>query len=127
MLCTVNSVRLEITDWLKYFCEMVLQAQDYTQSMIDFLIEKGKFYRRFDANLNERQKKVVARIFREGIDGFKGGLSAENYISITGTSRQTASRDLAGMVELKAMIKTGERKGTRYYLNITHESIPKQH
>ena len=37
--------------------------------------------------LNQRQEKVVARMFREGIDGFKGGLSAENYISITGTSR----------------------------------------
>jgi hypothetical protein len=31
-------------------------------------------------------------MFREGIDGFKGGLSAENYISISKTSRATATR-----------------------------------
>jgi hypothetical protein len=37
--------------------------------------------------LNERQAKVIARMFREGVDGFEGGLSAENYISITRVSR----------------------------------------
>jgi Fic family protein len=89
-----NSVRLEVTDWLVYFCEMVLKAQDHTQLMIDFLIEKGKFYSRFDDKLNERQKKVVDRIFQEGVTGFRGGLSAENYISITGTTPSTATRDL---------------------------------
>ena len=117
-----NSLRLEITDWLQYFCEIVLQAQDYTQSMIDFLIKKGKFYHRFQDKLNDRQEKVIQRIFREGIDGFKGGLSAENYIRINRTSRQTASRDLTKLVELGALIKRGEGKGTRYYLNIDHES-----
>jgi len=33
-------------------------------------------------------------MFRQGIDGFKGGLSAENYIGINKTSRATATRDL---------------------------------
>jgi Fic family protein len=48
--------------------------------------------------LNECQEKVLARMFREGIDGFKGGLSAENYIGIAKTSRSTATRDLQGLV-----------------------------
>ena len=116
-----NSRDLEITDWLVYFCEMVLAAQDYTQNLIDFLIEKGKFYTRYDGKLNERQEKVVARMFREGPDGFKGGLSAENYISITGASRATATRDLQNLVELGALVKKGERRYTRYYLYINHE------
>ena len=119
------STGLEITGWLEYFCTMVLKAQDYTQSMIDFLIEKGKFYQRFDDLLNERQEKVVARIFREGVSGFQGGLSAENYISITGTTASTATRDLQKLVELGALFRTGERKGTRYYLNLNHPSVKK--
>ena len=57
-------------------------------------------------------------MFREGIDGFKGGLSADNYINITGTSRATATRDLQDLVEKGAFIRTGERKHTRYWLNI---------
>lgn len=117
-----NSVGLEITDWVVYFSEMVLEAQDHTQSMIDFLIEKGKFYGRFEKLFNERQTKVVERIFREGINGFTGGLSADNYITITGTTASTATRDLQRMVEIGALKKTGERKGTRYFLNINHPS-----
>ena len=62
--------------------------------MIDFLIEKGKFYQRFDDVLNERQKKAIERIFREGISGFKGGLSVENYITITGTTASTVTPEI---------------------------------
>lgn len=113
---------LDIQDWLEYFCQTVLEAQDYTQSMIDFLIEKSKFYDRFEGKLNERQGKVIARMFDEGIEGFKGGLSAENYISISGAARATATRDLQGLVEIGALTKSGERKYTRYYLNIEHDS-----
>ncbi len=118
-----NSTSLEISNWLEYFCAMVMEAQDYTQNMIDFLIEKGKFFRQFEDQLSERQLKVVKRIFREGIEGFKGGLSAENYIRITKTSRQTASRDLAKMVDMGALLKSGTGKGTRYELNVKETSI----
>lgn len=117
-----SSVGLDISKWLIYFCEMVLSAQNHTQSMIDLLIEKGKFYVRFDKHFNERQAKVVERIFRERIGGFKGGLSADNYIAISGTTASTATRDLQKMVKMGALKRTGERKGTRYYLNINHES-----
>ena len=57
-------------------------------------------------------------MFREGPDGFKGGLSAENYISITGTSRATATRDLQDLVEIDALTRTGERRYTRYSLKL---------
>jgi len=114
---------LDIQDWLEYFCQTVLSAQDYTQSMIDFLIEKGKFYDRLSDKLNERQSKVIARMFEEGIEGFKGGLSAENYISITDAPRATTTRDLQALVEIGALKKTGERKHTRYYLHIEHDSV----
>jgi|GEM_PF-4839198 len=50
--------------------------------------------------------------------GFKGDLSAENYISITKASRSTATRDLQDLVDKKALIKTGQLKGTRYRLCI---------
>jgi Fic family protein len=57
-------------------------------------------------------------MFREGIDGFKGGLSAENYISITGTSRATATRDLQNLVEKGALTRIGELRHTRYHLGL---------
>lgn len=117
-----GSVKLEITEWLTYFCQMALKAQEHSQSMIDFLIEKGKFYDEHAKHLNERQQKVIARIFKKGTEGFTGGLSAENYISITGASASTATRDLQRLIELGALHRTGERKSTRYFINIDHES-----
>ena len=54
------------------------------------------------------------RLFQTGPEGFIGGLSAENYIAITRTSRATATRDLQDLVAKGALTRTGERKHTRY-------------
>lgn len=113
-----NNKDNEITDWLIYFAKTILDAQAYTQQTIDFLIKKTKLYNKVRGQLNERQEKILNRIFREGIEGFKGGLSAENYIRITGASRATTSRDLRELVEKGVLIRTGERKSTRYWLNV---------
>jgi Fic family protein len=112
-----GSRSLKIDKWLHYFCQMVLSAQDYTQQKVDFLINKAKFYQQFADRLNKRQAKVIERVFREGVEGFTGGLSAENYISLTRTSRATATRDLQDLVAMGALTKTGDRKQTRYYLS----------
>lgn len=106
----------EITGWLEYFGETILKAQSYSLSLIEFLIAKTKLYDRLRGQLNERQEKVIARLFKAGLEGFKGGLSAENYIAITDTSRPTATRDLADLVEKGALIRTGERRYARYWL-----------
>lgn len=108
----------EITDWLTYFAQTVLNAQTHSLALIDFLLAKVKFYDRFRDQMNERQARVIARMFREGLDGFKGGLSAANYITITGTSRATATRDLHELVAMGALTQTGMLKSTRYQLVI---------
>jgi Fic family protein len=118
-----NNKDMEITDWLVYFAETVLNAQNQSLRMIDFLIEKTKLYDRVRGQLNRRQEKVIERMFREGLEGFKGGLSAENYLSITRTSRATATRDLTSLVEKGVFTKTGVLKGTRYHLNIKSRQI----
>ena len=87
-----------------------------TLTRVAFFIAKAKFYDQFRDRLNDRQGKVIERLFREGPDGFKGGLSAENYISMTGTSRATTTRDLQDLVEMGALDRTGERRHTRYWL-----------
>ena len=112
----------EITDWLLYFGQVILDAQRTTETHIQFLINKAKLYDRLRGKFNERQEKVIGRIFREGPEGFKGGLSSENYVSITRTSTATATRDLRELVELGALIKTGKLKGTRYLLSLSNPS-----
>ncbi|MGI8524985.1 MAG: Fic family protein [Pseudolabrys sp.] len=111
-----NNKANKITDWLVYFSKTVVEAQDNTMRRVDFYVAKTKFYERHRGALNERQHKVIARMFREGIDGFAGGLSADNYISIAKTSRATATRDLADLVKKGALERTGELRHTRYRL-----------
>lgn len=113
-----SDTTLVVNDWLKYFADVVIEAQEYSYKYIEFIIKKAKFYDKHHGSLNERQQKVVARIFANGIRDFEGGLSAENYISITKVSRATATRDLQDLVEKKALVKKGTLKSTRYYLNI---------
>lgn len=112
---------LDVTPWLVWFAEAVLEAQQVTLDRVGFFIAKAHFHDRYREALNDRQAKVIERMFREGPDGFKGGLSAENYISISGKSRATATRDLQQLVELGALTRTGERRYTRYRLNLQSE------
>jgi Fic family protein len=109
---------LQVDAWVSFFSDVILQAQEESNALLYFLIEKTKTLSRLGNNLNERQEKALLRMFSEGIHGFKGGLSSENYIAITKTSRATATRDLNDLVEKGALLKKGELRHTRYYLNI---------
>ncbi|MGH6769201.1 MAG: Fic family protein [Xanthobacteraceae bacterium] len=118
-----NNKELEITAWLTYFANTILEAQRNTIKRVDFFVAKAKFYEKFRDQLNERQDKVIARMFNEGIDGFKGRLSADNYINISKTSRATATRDLQDLVDKGALKKAGELRHTRYSLNLGEVSL----
>jgi Fic family protein len=114
-----NNKQVKIDDWLGYFGNTVIEAQRNTIKRVEFHLAKAKLYEKLRGRLNGRQDKVLARMFREGIGGFKGGLSAENYISIAKTSRATATRDLQDLVAMGALTRTGELRHTRYHLNIS--------
>ena len=64
------------------------------------------------------------RILREGPEGFKSGLSAGNYATITGASPATTTRDLADLVEKHALLREGERRHARYYLVVPVPKVP---
>ena len=109
---------LNIDKWLQFFGKKLIESQEYTLKLVEFIIAKTKFFFNYESNLNERQTKVLLRVFDAGISGFKGGLSAANYKTISGTSAATATRDLQELVKMKALTKTGELKHTRYFLNL---------
>jgi len=108
---------LDVTGWLVWFAETVLAAQQLTLQRVRFYIAKAHFYDRFRGALSPRQEKVVARLFEAGPDGFVAGLSADNYLAITKTSRATATRDLHDMVDKGALTRSGQLRFTRYGLN----------
>lgn len=114
-----NNKNCEISPWLIYFSQTILESQAYTKKIIGFSIKKAKIYDKArKISLNSRQEKAIERMEREGPEGFKGGLSADNYIKITKTSRATATRDLQDLVEKGLLIRTGELRFRRYFLNL---------
>jgi Fic family protein len=102
--------------WLAWFAEIALAAQQRTIERVHFLIAKARLLARLAGRINGRQEKALLRMFAEGPNGFKGGLSAANYRTITDATSATATRDLAELVGLGALRKEGVLKHTRYYL-----------
>jgi len=94
----------------------VLSAQRYTLRWLEFLIAKTKLLDRLRGQINSRQENALLHMLREGPDGFEGGLSAGYYQSITDAPPATARRDLVELVALGALRRTGELRGTRYWL-----------
>jgi Fic family protein len=115
----------EVTNWLAWFAGIALEAQAMTLAQVEFLIQKTKLLDRSRDQLNERQRTVLLRVLREGPSGFKGGLSAGNYVAIAKTSPATAGRDLAEMVSIGALHRTGERRHTRYHLPFPLRPVPR--
>jgi Fic family protein len=116
----LHNYTLDITNWLLYFSDVVIRAQARTQTLVEFLIAKSRFFQTYGELLNERQLKVVKRMFEAGPDGFTGGLSSKNYQSIAKTSSATATRDLKNLVHIGALTSKGALKATRYYLNLNN-------
>ena len=109
---------IEITPWIKYFIHTIIEAQELTAQQITFTIAKSHFFDRFSKELNPRQEKVLNRMFKAGPNGFKGGMSAKKYMSITKTSKATATRDLQQLVKIGALFPIGSGRSSRYELKM---------
>ncbi len=108
----------EITNWVAWFAGITIEAQRRTIALVEFLIDKTKLLDRLKGELNERQTKVLLRMFREGPEGFRGGLSAGKYTTIAGSSPATTTRDLSDLVSKGALTRDGELRHARYRLSV---------
>ena len=107
----------EITGWIKYFVNTLLTAQLQAKELIAFTLKKTKFFDQFKEELNARQLKAMRRMLEEP-GGFKGGMTANKYISITKTSKATATRDLQLLVNLGVLVVAGGGRSTHYHLKM---------
>jgi len=108
---------LDINGWLNYFSDTVNIAQEIAREEVDFVLAKTRFYDAYGGLLNERQAKMVSRMFAEGRRGFKGGITTKKYEVITRCPNRTASRDLSDLL-VKGVIRQlpGGGRTTRYEL-----------
>jgi Fic family protein len=86
-------------------------------------LEKAGFRQRAAASgVNARQTKVLDRLLEAGNStlggGFLGGLTSDKYCKLTGTSKATATRDLADLAAKGLLRIEGVGKATRYAIAI---------
>jgi Fic family protein len=108
----------EVTGWIAYFVRTILEAQEQTECLVDFVLKKTCFFDRFRGQLNERQLKAVRRILQARPGGFEGGINARKYKNLTEVSKATATRDLQDLVAKDVLLPVGAGRSARYELNL---------
>lgn len=100
---------LDVSDWLAWFLSQVAAAASAAETTVANTLAKARFWLRHqNTHLNERQRKVLNRMLDAGPEGFEGGINTRKYMSLTKTSRTTAYRELAEMVEKGCLVPTGK-------------------
>lgn len=108
---------LDINAWLDYFSDTVNKAQEIAREEVDFVLAKTRFYETWGDQLNDRQARMVSRVFAEGRKGFEGGITTRKYEAITRCSNRTASRDLSDLLARGIIIRLpGGGRTTHYAL-----------
>jgi len=118
ILENVQSCRAEATEWYLWFIKCVSASIEHSQDIIANVFARVDFWsQRAHFQLNERQKKVVNRILEAGPGNFAGGLTTRKYVSIAKTSRATAFREIADMLDKKVLRQlSGKGRSVHYDL-----------
>ncbi|MBK0381889.1 Fic family protein [Pedobacter sp. SD-b] len=109
---------LDVTEWVNYFTRVLLDALKNAKNVIEFTLKKSMFFEKFKQQLNARQLKVINKMMEKGSEGFEGGMTAKKYISITKTSKATATRDLQMLQEIDVLKQEGAGRSISYQLKI---------
>ena len=108
----------EISEWIYYFIQTISEAQQQSKALIELSLKKARFFDQNRDSLNERQLKVIRKMFETFPDEFTGGMNAKKYMSINKTSKATATRDLQDLVKKSIFIPFGGGRNTHYRLNL---------
>ena len=95
-----NKGQGDITDWMEWFLGCMSRAFRSSNRLLANVMLKARFWKHYaQANIKERQSKVLNRLLDAGPGGFEGGLTNRKYAGMTHVSRATAQRELADLVQ----------------------------
>lgn len=104
---------LDVTGWIKWFLETMLQALETSETMVGKIIAKAEHWMEFNKfPLDENQKKMINMLF----DGFEGNLTSSKWAKICKCSQDTASRSIKQLVEYRILKQQGSGRSTHYVL-----------
>ena len=99
---------MDVTPWLQWFLGQIPAACETSGKTVKRVLAKVAFWAQHrELDLNERQRKVLNRLLDAGPSGFEGGINARKYENLVKTTKATATRDLAGLVQAGCLIHVG--------------------
>ena len=95
---------LDITKWLEWFLECLLNALKASDLVLSKVLYKHKFWNKYaKVTLNERQTKLLNKL----LDGFEGKLTSGKWAKIGKCSSDTALRDIQDLIAKEILISEG--------------------
>jgi len=106
---------LDITEWLTWFLNTLLNSIIHSEETLSKVIRKHKFWNTHGTEIkNGRQKKILNKL----LDGFKGNLTSSKWAKIAKCSQDTALRDIQDLINKEILIKSSSGgRSTKYELN----------
>ena len=103
---------MEITDWVMWFLQQIKAAIIISEQRLQGTLKKTEFWsQHVDNDFNERQRKVINRLF----DGFEGPLTSSKWAKICHCSSDTALRDITALIEMGVLIKAPSGGRSTHY------------
>lgn len=104
---------MDITSWLVWFLENLLQAIKSSDEILADVIKKAEFWHK-NCNIifNDRQKKVLNRF----MDNFDGHLTTTKWAKMCNCSQDTATLDINDLISKKILKKVGYGRNTHYVI-----------
>ncbi len=104
---------LDITEWMLWFFGCLENAIVRASGIIERTLQKAAYWDEFrDVDINERQRKVVNRLW----DGFEGKLTSSKWAKICSCSQDTALRDINDLISKGMLRNSGEGGRSANYL-----------
>lgn len=105
---------LDITDWIIWFLNCLINALKATDSVLIRVLFKANFWQKhIDTVINDRQKKLLNKL----MDGFDGKLTSSKWAKIAKCSKDSAVRDINDLIVKGILQKeTAGGRSTNYKL-----------
>jgi Fic family protein len=114
---------LDITPWLEWFLQTLLDTLQQAIKRIDRVLAKARYWQHHRGHgLSVEQIKVLNRLLDGDVsadkNGFEDGISAAQYQAVAKVSKATATRHLSDLLEKGCLQKLpGGGRSTRYQIN----------
>lgn len=93
---------LDITDWIKWFLQCLINALKSTDSILKKVLFKADFWNKHSKTIiNERQRKLITKL----LEGFEGKLTSSKWAKIAKCSKDTAIRDINDLINKNILRK----------------------